>query len=518
MKLCTAAEMRALEERAATAGRPSTALMEEAGLAVAQEVWINLGAVPERKIVVLVGPGNNGGDGLVAARNLHDWESNVIVVLLAPRGDEDANLRQLIERNVPIYTMEDGGHLEELDTALDGADVVIDAVLGTGRARPLAGVIAGALDRISHTRSSAVAPKVFAVDLPTGIDADTGAADPHALRADVTVALGVSKVGLHTLPGAEYAGRVEVVLIGLPDEAVLELPVELLNPRWVRGRLPARPAGANKGTFGRVLVVAGSKLYPGAARLASLAALRAGAGLVTLACPRSVQALVAPEAAEVTYLPLPEHNGFVAPDAALDIARVLSTYDALLIGPGLGQGYQQQSFLRQLLPELAQNGPRLLVDADGLNNLSKLPHWWERLWAPTVLTPHPGEQARLLHRSVADIQGDRLAAARDASHRWCQVVVLKGAYTVVSSHDKRAAVNPYANPALASAGTGDVLSGVIAGLLAQRLAPFEAAACGVYIHAAAAEGLRADTGDGGLLAGDLLAELPRTMRELKGLS
>jgi NAD(P)H-hydrate epimerase len=331
------------------------------------------------------------------------------------------------------------------------------------------------------------------------------------------VALGVSKAGLHTLAGADYAGTVEVVDIGLPAEAVGALPVELLNPRWVRERLPARPSGANKGSFGRVLVVAGSGRYPGAARLASLAALRTGAGLVTLACPAGAEQLIAPNASEVTYLPLAERAGFVSPKAAVAVAAALPSYDALLLGPGLGQGPAQESFVRQLLVSLEENAPPVLIDADGLNNLAKLPRWWERLRARCALTPHPGEFARLTRRAIGDIQSNRLAAARAAAGEWHQTLVLKGAYTVVAG-DGVAAVNPYANPALASAGTGDVLAGVIAGLLAQGLSLFDAASCGAYVHAAAAEGLRAETGDSGLLAGDLLSELPRTIRELRGLS
>ncbi len=506
--------MRALEEAAARAGRLPATLMQDAGLGVAQEVWITLGAVPERNVVVLVGPGNNGGDGLVAARHLHDWGAHVTVLLLAPRSGDDGNLKQLVERNVIIVNADESNTAE----AIDQAEAIVDAVLGTGRARPLDGLFADVLDRVSHARANSVlSPKVIAVDLPTGVDCDTGAVDPHALRADATVALGVSKVGLHTLPGADYAGNVEVIDIGLPKDSVEALPVDLLNPRWVRQRLPARPPAANKGTFGRVLVVAGSKNYAGAARLASLAALRSGAGLVTLACPASVEPLVAPNASEVTYLPLPERNGFVAPSAAIDVASAVGGYNVLLLGPGLGQGPLQESFVRQLLFSLGGDAPPVLIDADGLNNLAKLPRWGERVRPRCVLTPHPGEFARLTRRSIADIQSDRLASVRSAAQEWRQTVVLKGAYTVISAADGGAAVNPYANPALATAGTGDVLAGVIAGLLAQGLGSFEAACCGAYVHAAAAEGLRAETGDAGLLAGDLLTELPRTMRELKGM-
>lgn len=513
MKLVTSAEMRALERAAAQAGHPPEALMEEAGLGVAQEVWIGLGALPERGAVVLVGPGNNGGDGLVAARHLHDWGVRVTVLLLASRGEDDAVLGELMERGVDVRLLEDA---PALDGVLAGADVVIDAVLGTGRARPLDGLFAAALDRVAAARAGPARPQVFAVDVPTGVDADTGAADPHALGADVTVALGCSKVGLHTLPGAHYAGRVEVIDIGLPREAVEALAVELLHARWVRERLPPRPPGANKGTFGRVLVAAGSQRYVGAARLAALGALRAGAGLVTVACPAGVQPLVAAGMSEATYLPLADDEGFVAGAAAVEVARALAAYDVLLVGPGLGEGMGPEAFVRQLLCSLPADGPCVVVDADGLNALSKLPRWHERVAPPCVLTPHPGEFARLTRRSIIDVQRDRLSVAREAALAWGKVVLLKGAYTVIAAPDRRAAVNPYANPALASAGTGDVLAGAIAGLLAQGLAPFEAAACGAYLHAASAEGLRGDLGDAGLLAGDLLLELPRTVRELRG--
>ena len=279
----------------------------------------------------------------------------------------------------------------------------------------------------------------------------------------------------------------------------------------------SRPAGANKGTFGRVLVVAGSKLYVGAARLAALGALRSGAGIATVACPASVQPLIAAGMSEATYLPLADSDGFVAAGAAVEVARALDGYDALLLGPGLGQGGPQEAFVRQLLCSLPEDGPPVLVDADGLNNLARLPHWWERVSARCVLTPHPGEHARLTGRSIGEIQADRLSAARVAARAWRQVVVLKGAYTALAAPDGPAGVNPYANPGLASAGTGDVLAGAIAGLMAQGLAPFEAACCGAYLHAAAAEGLRSELGDAGLLAGDLLPELPRTLRQLRAL-
>ncbi len=515
MKLVTAAQMRALEEQAAGEGRPPDVLMEEAGLGVAQEVWVNLGAAPGCRVAVLVGPGNNGGDGLVAARHLQDWGAQVEVVLLAERDEADPNLKQLVEREIVVRQA--ANDLTQLEEALSGAEAVVDAILGTGRARPLDGTFAHALDLVSKARAKPAGPKVFAVDVPSGVDADTGAVDPRALRADVTIVLGCSKFGLHTLPGAEFAGQIELIDLGLPAEAVEALPVELLNARWVRDRLPERPASANKGAFGRLLVVAGSRQYVGAARLAALGALRSGAGLVTVACPESALPIIAPGVTEATFLPLSDSGGAVTASAATEAVSALERYDALLLGPGLGQGASQTAFVRQLLTSLNEEGPPVLVDADGLNNLAKLPHWWERVAARCVLTPHPGEHSRLTRRPIGEIQANRLASAQKAAAEFKQVVVLKGAYSIIAAPDGRAGVNPYANAALASAGTGDVLAGAIAGLMAQGLAPFEAACCGAYGHAAAAQGLKPELGDTGMLASDLLPELPRTLRELRAV-
>ncbi len=517
MKLVTSEQMRRLEALSAEAGVSSETLMENAGLAVAQEVWMALGTLEDRRVLVLVGPGNNGGDGLVAARHLHDWGTQVRCYLLRGRGEDDANLRQVVERGIEVVVSEEDPGLSALEAALAEADGVVDALLGTGAARPITGTLAAVLDKLSRARSRRPAPVIVAVDLPTGVSADTGAVDAAAVPADVTVALGFSKVGLHTLPGADYAGRVQVVDIGLPAGLGDGLPFELMTASGVRALLPPRPAGANKGTFGRVMVVAGSRNYVGAARLAVEGAARVGAGLVTLACPESLQPLVAARLTEATYLPLPEEDGAIGRDAVAPLLRsAFGGYQALLVGCGLGQNPSTQAFLRSLLFSLPEEPPfALVIDADGLNALARTPRWWCLLRSPAVLTPHPGEMSRLARQSIVDIQADRLQAAVSAASQWGKVVVLKGAHTVVASPDGRATLSPFANPALASAGTGDVLAGAIAGLAAQGLTLYDAALCGVYLHGAAANDLRSELGDAGLLAGDLLPQLPRTMRALE---
>ena len=515
MKLVTADQMRRIDQLSAEAGVGTDVLMENAGLAVAQESWMALGTLEERRIVVLAGPGNNGGDGLVAARYLHEWGAGVQVYLLKARGEDDANYRRLLEAGVPLACAGDDAGLAKLDAALAEANLVVDALLGTGAARPIGGRLAEVLSRLATARARPRPPILLAVDVPTGLNSDTGAVDPLTVAADHTVTLGCSKVGLHTYPGARYAGRVQVVDIGIPPALTSDLPCELMTASGVRALLPHRPPDANKGTFGRVLVVAGSENYVGAAHLAAAGAYRAGAGLVTLACPRSLHPIVASALTEATYLPLPEEEGGLARRAADHVLRAVEGYDVLLVGCGLGQRGATQSFVRALLFSLAgQPPPAVVVDADGLNALARTPGWWRETKAPAIVTPHPGEMSRLSGRPIPEIQADRLGCAVACAREWGKTVVLKGAHTVVASPDGRAALSPFANPALASGGSGDVLAGALAGFLAQGLSPFEAAVCGVYVHGAAGEDARREMGDTGPVAADLLPLLPRAIKAL----
>jgi len=511
MKLVTAAQMRELEQAAGAAGTPLDALMEQAGLAAAQEAWMSLGVVEGRRILVLVGPGNNGGDGLVAARHLAEWGADVAVYMLAARTG-DKNLDLLSQAGVPVFVAADDTDFVSLREALDGAELVIDALLGIGRSRPIEGTLAGVLRHLHATRGRSMPAKIIAVDVPTGVDADSGRVDPLAVTADMTVTFGLAKVGLYTLPGSEHAGQVQVVDIGLPQDAVAAVPLDLINSAWVKERLPKRPKSSNKGTFGRVLVVAGSANYPGAARLAAEACYRAGAGLVTIACPSSVQALIAPAIPEATWLPLDDDAGALSGRATGQIIDALASYDVLLIGPGVSQRRGVRDAVARVLAAVPASVRSCVIDADALNALAQTPEWQHRLATRAILTPHPGEMARMFGATVAEVQDDRLNVAMNAAATWGQVVVLKGAHTVIAASDGRAAISPHANPLLATAGTGDVLAGAIAGLLAQGMAPFEAAACGVYLHGLAAEEVGEELGDRGMLASELLPSLPRAMR------
>jgi NAD(P)H-hydrate epimerase len=557
MKLVTTVQMRQLEHAAVDAGATWPALMEQAGWGVAQEAMRLLGSVQSRRMVALVGPGNNGGDALVAARHLHDAGAHVTLYLWRrAESPEDANLRRCRERDIAEYQASADPQRAELRRQLETCDLVLDGLLGMGISRPIDGELAAIVAAVNAAKELRVksqeppisgpvlgrAPSgsfsILSIDMPTGVHSDSGAIMGSAIRADLTVATGLIKYGLFQQPGRSYAGAIRLAEIGLASQNVEAIMSETIDRQQARALLPARPSDAHKGTFGKAMVVAGSLLYPGAASLASGGAARVGAGVVTLATGRS--ALGGPgRLAEITLRPLPEADWGVLGEAAADeLFKHLEGYSALLVGPGLGHEEPSRHFLERLLSldvphHRGQIGFRLganedapaekqrpalpptVLDADALNLLSEIESWWERLpRGQCILTPHPGEMRRLL--KVEELGEDRAKVAEQAAAQWGQVVVLKGATTVVADPKGRSVLNDGGNPALATAGTGDVLAGAVAGLLAQGLAPFEAAVLGVYLHSAAGQLVRADLGDAGALASDLLPRLPLAIKALRG--
>jgi len=373
---------------------------------------------------------------------------------------------------------------------------------------------------------------VVAVDVPSGLDSDTGAIDVCALLADLTVTFAYPKRGQYAFPGAEYVGELLVADIGIDPALASDLPDEVADAQVVAALLPKRPAASHKGTYGKALIVAGSTNYVGAPCLAAEGAYRVGAGLVTLAVPEVIHPMVAAKVTETTFLVLPHDMGALVPDALPVLAPQMKDYQALLVGPGLGRDPKTRELVAEMLArkgarrrpigfaptpspeEEPLSLPPLVVDADALNLLAEIDGWWEHLPAPAILTPHPGEMARLTRSSVDAIQRDRLTAAREAASRWGQVVVLKGAYTVVATPEGAVTVIPFANAALATAGTGDVLAGAIVGFLAQGLAARDAAVCGAYLHGLAGEMWSRKRARAGMLAGDLLALLPEALAAL----
>jgi|FaiFalDrversion3_1042247.scaffolds.fasta_scaffold02213_2 NAD(P)H-hydrate epimerase len=516
MKAVTAEQMRRLERESEGLGVSLGQLMENAGLQVAREVWEGLGKRGGAEVVALIGPGNNGGDGLVAARHLASWGAKVAAYLVLPRRPEDPLVAQAQARGVEVVEAAGDDGLTVLHSLLSTADLVLDAVLGTGRRRPLEGVVAEVFRLVARVRSQRPSLRLVALDLPSGLDPDTGEVDPLTPYADVTITLGFPKVGLFLFPGAERVGRLEVVDIGIPEHLAEDFPLDVLDARWARQALPPRPMSAHKGTFGRVLAVVGSVNYIGAAYLACLGAARVGAGYVTLATPASVHPILAGKLTEVTHLPLPEAvSGVFSPDAVAAVRRALGQVEVLLIGCGLGQSPAAEALVRHLLLGDPPVTTPVVLDADALNILARQEGWWQEVRAPAVLTPHPGEMARLLDTPIEEVEQARLTTAQEAARRWGVTVVLKGPFTVIASPEGNLRLSPFANPALATAGTGDVLAGVIAGLMAQGLHPFTAASLGVFLHGAAGEVLRHEVGDAGTLAGDLLPLLPRVIRAIK---
>ncbi len=510
MHIVNVDEMRDLEARAEREyGLTSHILMENAGKSAAEilaDYIRKRRAINGLEVLVLVGPGNNGGDGLVMARHLQEWGANISLYYWK----EQRFIYPTSEHEVPAEEAP-----VELEAAVQRADYVLDALLGTGRSRPLPESMRTLLQRVQQEKRHRPSLYLVAVDLPTGMNADTGEVDPGTPRVDLTITLAFPKQGFFFFPGREYLGELSVGSIGLPAEMERNLRKEMLTGELVNTLVPHRPLNSNKGTFGKVMLLCGSPAYPGSAYLAGTAAGRIGTGLVTLAVTEQMLPIYAGAFHEATFalLPAEDAGSFARADALI---HSLEGYRALLMGPGLGQSPYIREVILEILESLRSmpddKRPHLVIDADGLNNLSALEQWWTLLPPGTVITPHPGEMSRLCKGLKVSGGGiDRLDLARSKSHEWQVTLVLKGACTIIANPDERIRINWLANPALATAGTGDVLAGMVVGLLAQKLDPFDAASAAVYLHTAASELVSARIGPSGLLASDLLAEIPRTL-------
>ncbi|MBI4220562.1 MAG: NAD(P)H-hydrate dehydratase [Chloroflexi bacterium] len=516
MKIVTQEEMRDLETRSVEAGVSLDSLMENAGLAVARWIRERLGGrLLTRRVLVLVGPGNNGADGLVAARHLSRWGANVTCYVCISRPDPDPKANLAAYAGARFVSAADDPGFAELERLARSAHVTLDAILGIGRARSLIPPISDET-RIVRWASEESGSLVVALDVQSGLDADTGELDPNGLRGHIVLTLGVPKIGLYLQPLVDPSRDVVVIDIGIPSGLDDGVQTELITEELAASLLPERPITSNKGTYGRALIVGGSKNYVGAAYFSTAAAGRAGAGIVTLAAPRSIAEVVASSHADATYVPLVESEPG-APDpevAGKQILQACERATALLIGPGLGQTPYIGAMLRRIIQGSLPQIP-LILDADALNALSRMEGWWRQLRRPGILTPHPGEMARLLESTVAEVQNDRLKAALGAAKKFGYVMILKGACTIVANPDGRARVSPWANAALAKGGTGDVLAGAAAGFLAQGLPTFDAATLAVYAHGLAGDLVRKRLGETSATASDVLDELPRAIRSLE---
>ncbi len=512
MHIVTVAQMRELEAQAEQQyGLTSPILMKNAGKSAADIFEAHLlphHSMNDLEVLFLIGPGNNGGDGKIMASHLEQagalvslyvWKEHRLVV----RGQD-----------IPQERVE-----AELEDQISSSDYIIDALLGTGHSRALSDDMRSLLARVHEERSKRETLCIVALDLPTGLNADTGEVDLGTLPADTTITLACPKQGFFFFPGRDYIGDLYVGSIGLPPELEQHLQTEMTTGKQVHALLPQRPLNSNKGTFGKVMLFCGSPPYPGSAYLAGNAAARVGGGLITLAVTEKMLPIYASAFHEATFTLLPDESV-----ASFERAKVLidslAGYRSLIIGPGLGQSAGTRELILQILEYLRnqpdEKRPHLVIDADGLNNLAALEHWWTLLPKDTILTPHPGEMGRLcggIKVSGGSIQ--RLDLTRQMAREWQVHLVLKGTCTIIAAPAGYTRINWWGTPALATAGSGDVLSGIIAGFLAQGVAPFDAASIGVYLHTAAADLVAEDMSieRAGLLASDLLTRIPRAMAE-----
>lgn len=519
MKLLTAAEMRELDRRAiAEVGIPSLVLMENAGRSTYQVLRREF---PELsgEVAVLAGRGNNGGDGFVVARCLANAGTPVAVFLLGRRdqvgGDARVNLEILAHQGLEVVEVLEESHLQAALHRLARASLIVDALLGTGLNSPVTGLLASLISQVNHLKR-----QVLAVDLPSGLSADTGEALGVAVRAEVTVTCGWPKIGLVMASGRDYVGRLWQADLGMPPDLAREALLSLAEARELRALLPSRPWDSHKGTFGHLLVLAGSEGKTGAAALASRGGLRAGAGLVTLGVAESLNDIMEVKVTEAMTLPLPQAEGARALGgrALQPIEDFAGRCAAVALGPGLGTHPETRELVRTLVQRLERP---MVVDADGINALAgdeerqkekgKRKKFTLGAAGPRILTPHPGELAHLLGCSTEEVQSRRLALARETAGQYGAVLVLKGAQTLVAAPDGRLSLNPTGNPALASGGTGDVLTGLIGGFLAQGLSAWDAARLGVYLHGLSADWFAARHGPRGLVAGDLLSLFPEVL-------
>lgn len=511
IQVATSAQMRECDRiTIEEIGLPGLVLMENASRAVAfQAMEVLGGSVTEKRIVIYCGKGNNGGDGFAAARHLKNVGAEVEVILIGRTGDlkGDALVNcQLFEKiggKITESSVESG-----IPDPYLQPDLIIDALLGTGFKGEVRDQYAQAIDEINKS----FAP-VIAVDMPSGVDADTGLAASHAVKAHTTVTFGLIKRGLLFSPGREHAGRVIVADIGIPPEVVAKqnIQVNLVEEDDVQRQIPNRHPAAHKGDAGHVYILAGSPGLTGAAVLSANGAMRTGAGLVAVGVPRDLNPILEMKLDEAMSQPLPQtKSGNLAKSALKEILPRLEWAHCVVIGPGLGRDPETGELIAELLKLIKKP---LIIDADGLNLIADNPDMLDNLPPGTVLTPHPGEFKRLLGNRYDQIL-DRFDLLSNCAQQWGATVVLKGAPTMTALQDGTLYINSTGNPGMATGGSGDVLTGIIAGLVAQGVSPEAAAWAGVYIHGAAGDRAANAKGIHGMLAGDIVEHLSETIKDL----
>lgn len=511
MNIVTANQMKELDRRTIQdAGVPGKVLMERAGTGVVAALEQSLGSPRGKTVTIFCGKGNNGGDGFVVARLLRRKQCKVQVCLLANardlRGDAKAMYQRFKKLSSTAKVLTNPSE-DKIFQLLDRSDFVVDALLGTGISSPVKDQYQTTIETIN-----ASGLPVIAVDIPSGIQTDTGAVMGAAIQAHLTATFGYPKLGLFLGPGIDHVGDIHYVDIGIPPRYAdeMNLSLTLLTHSCIQHLLPVRKASAHKGTFGHAGIIAGSPGKTGAAALSSQAALRVGTGLVTVATPESANTSLEAKILEAMTLPMPETaERTLSMDACAPLTAFAKSREALGIGPGLTTQSETVKLIHTLLPEI--DCP-CVIDADAINALAGHADLLRTCRSTPVLTPHPGEMARLLSQtSTKEINANRLTVAQDFAHSYSCVLILKGARTIVAGPDGKTAICPTGNSGMATAGMGDVLTGMIAGLLAQGLSPWDAARAGVFLHGYAGDLAAQKLGRAGLIARDLLAHIPQAI-------
>lgn len=512
MHLLTADEMRQMDRQTIeTFGIPGRVLMENAGRGAARMLMRHFPDIYARSVGVAAGRGNNGGDGFVIARYLAAAGIDVTVYLLSETekvaGDALANLKLLPPLNVDVVELPDENTFLSHKSEMGEKQLWVDAILGTGLTKEVQGYFRAVIEFLNSQQQP-----VFAVDIPSGVHTDTGHPCGTCITASATATFAFAKLGHLLMPGAAHTGTLNIIDIGIPPHIVEAVAPrqQVLRGDTIRSLLIPRPPETHKGDTGHLLAVAGAAGTTGAAAMTAMSALRSGAGLVTLGVPETVNAAVEPQVTEAMTRPLPDTGkGTFSYDAAETVLELLSGKNCLALGPGMGTADET----RRLVATLIQESPvAVVVDADGINNLAANPEILKTRKAEVVLTPHPGEMARLVNTSAKAVQQDRIGCAREFAEAYGVHLVLKGARTVIAHPDGQVNVNPTGNAGMASGGMGDVLTGMIAGWICQGYAPAEAVALAVYLHGAAADLLADRRGPQGYLATDVMRFLPDALK------
>jgi hydroxyethylthiazole kinase-like uncharacterized protein yjeF len=514
MKAVTPEQMNEIDKCAINEyGIPGILLMENASIAVTLEAIDMMGGCKGKVVTVVSGRGNNGGDGFAAARLLHSRGVHVRAYLLGSfdgiSGDALVNMTILNRIGIPIVELKSDKDIDMMACDMNQSQLIIDGIFGTGLNKEVTGIAGAVIDRMNTSGKA-----ILSIDIPSGVDGKSGRIMGTCIKADRTVSFCMPKTGLLLNPGCEYAGRLVVADIGIPACAIKKqnISTELIDGEIVSGLLPSRRSDSNKGDYGRALIISGSTGMTGSGCLAAMAALRCGAGLVYAGVPGSLADIYGACMTEPIILPLEDGGaGVLTEECSGQILAAIEKMDVAAIGPGL----TSSAAIGQVVEQVIKNSRLpLIIDADALNAISKNTSVLKKLKAWGVITPHPGEMARLTGLSVAEIQKDRLGIARSFAQEYGVATVLKGSRTVVALPDGRIYINPTGNAGMATAGTGDVLTGIITGLAAQGVPVYDAAVAGVYLHGLAGDRAADLVGMHGMVASDILPHISHVMSQL----